>query len=108
MERFIKREHRDDLIFCLMGLSQAYHDAGLLWAARSCALAATERCFAYFHETGTIVRRSLLCLQQLESMELLLGRIPQVLMARRACLFQRRPKNPKTIWQFCIPYPCQK
>jgi hypothetical protein len=31
MERFIKREHRDDLIFCLMGLSQAYHEAGLLW-----------------------------------------------------------------------------
>jgi hypothetical protein len=81
MERFIKREHRDDLIFCLMGLSQAYHEAGLLWAARSCALAATERCFAYFREDGTIVRRSLLCLQQLERMELLLGRIPQLLMA---------------------------
>ena len=81
MERFIKREHRDDLIFCLMGLSQAYHEAGLPWAARSCALAATERCFAYFRENGTIVRRSLLCLQQLERVELLLGRIPQVLMA---------------------------
>jgi hypothetical protein len=81
MERFIKREHRDDLIFCLMGLSQAYHEAGLLWAARSCALAATERCFAYFREDGTIVRRSLLCLQQLERMELLLGRIPELLMA---------------------------
>ncbi len=81
MERFIKREHRDDLIFCLMGLSQAYYEAGLVWAARSCALAATERCFAYFRENGTIVRRSLLCLQQLERMELLLGRIPQLLMA---------------------------
>ena len=81
MERFIKREHRDDLIFCLMGLSQAYHDAGLLWAGRSCALTATERCLAYFRENGTIVRRSLLCLQQLERMELLLGRIPQLLMA---------------------------
>jgi hypothetical protein len=81
MERFIKREHRDDLIFCLMGLSQSYHEAGLLWAARSCALAATERCFAYFRENGTIVRRSLLCLQQLERMELLLGRIPHLLMA---------------------------
>ena len=81
MERFIKREHRDDLIFCLMGLSQAYHEAGLPWAARSCALAATERCFAYFRENGTIVRRSFFCLQQLERMELLLGRIPQLLMA---------------------------
>jgi hypothetical protein len=81
MERFIKREHRDDLIFCLMGLSQSYCEAGLLWAARSCALAATERCFAYFRESGIIVRPSLLCLQQLERMELLLGRIPQLLMA---------------------------
>jgi hypothetical protein len=81
MERFIKREHRDDLIVCLMGLSEAYHQAGLLWAARSCALAGTERCFAYFYEAGTLIRRSLLCLQQLESMEMLLGRIPQLLMA---------------------------
>ena len=81
VERFIKREHRDDLIFCLMGLSQAYYEAGLLWAARSCALAATERCFAYFYESGTIVRRSLFGLQQLERMELFLGRIPQLLMA---------------------------
>jgi hypothetical protein len=81
MERFIKREHRDDLILCLMGLSEGYYEAGLLWAARSCALAATERCFAYYRENGTIVRRSRLCLQQLERMELLLGRIPQLLMA---------------------------
>lgn len=81
MERFIKREHREDLIFCLMGLSQAYYEAGLLWAARSCALAATERCFAYFHEQGTLVRRSRLCLGQLVTMELLLGRIPNLLMA---------------------------
>jgi hypothetical protein len=81
MERFIKREHRDDLIFCLMGLSQAYHSAGLNWAARSCALAATERCLAYYREDGTIVRRSLICLQQLQRIELFLGRIPQVLMA---------------------------
>jgi hypothetical protein len=81
MERFIKREHREDLIFCLMGLSQAYYEAGLLWAARSCALAATERCFAYFHEQGTLVRRSRLCLEQLVKMELLLGRVPNLLMA---------------------------
>ena len=81
MERFIKREHRNELILCLMGLSQAYHEAGLLWAARSCALASTERCFAYFREQGTLVRGSLPCLQQLERMELFLGRIPQLLMA---------------------------
>ena len=37
MERFIKREHRDDLIFCLMGLSQAYREAGLTDAVASIA-----------------------------------------------------------------------
>ena len=73
MERFIKREHRNELILCLMGLSQAYHEAGLLWAARSCALASTERCFAYFREQGTLIRGSLPCLQQLERMELFFG-----------------------------------
>jgi hypothetical protein len=81
MVRFIKREHRDDLIFCLMSLSHAYHKAGLLWAARSCALTAAERCSAYFHESGTIIRQFLPCLQQLEWMELLLGRVPQLLLA---------------------------
>jgi hypothetical protein len=81
MERFIKREHRNDLIFCLIDLSQAYYEADLLWAARSCALAATERCSAYFRESGTIISQFLLSLQHLERMELFLGRIPQLLMA---------------------------
>jgi hypothetical protein len=80
LERLIKREHRDDLIFCLMGLASAYTDAGLLWAARCCALAATERCVAYFFEEGKISPHSLPCLQELTRLELLLGRIPHVLL----------------------------
>jgi len=49
LERFVKREHRDDLISCLIALSDAYTRAGLFWAARSCALSAADRCLAYFH-----------------------------------------------------------
>jgi hypothetical protein len=81
MERFAKREHRDDLISCLMALSAAYVRAGLLWAARSCALSATERCLAYFREEGQLVRFTLSCLEQLVLVELRLGRIAHILMA---------------------------
>lgn len=80
MERFIKREHRDDLIFCLMALSTAYADVGLLWAARSCALAAVERCFAYFREEGRLTRFSHSALMELLRVELRLGRVAHVLM----------------------------
>ncbi|MFQ3456232.1 hypothetical protein PMN64_23405, partial [Bradyrhizobium sp. UFLA01-814] len=81
MERFVKREHRNDLIFCLMALSDAYTKAGLLWAGRSCALSATERCLAYFREGGKLFRFSLSALEQLIMIELRLGRPAHVLMA---------------------------
>ena len=81
MERFIKREHRHDLIFCLMALSDAYTKAGLLWAARSCALAAAERCLAYFREDGNLIRFSLSVIEQLITAELRLGRIAHVMMS---------------------------
>lgn len=80
LERLIKYEYREDLIFCLLGLASAYGDAGLLWAARNCALAATERCLAYFYENGKIIPLSLPCIQELTKIELLLGRIPHILM----------------------------
>jgi hypothetical protein len=80
MERFVKREHRDDLIFCMMALSDAYAEAGLLWAARSCALSAAERCLAYFREEGKLIKFSLSAVQHLIDIEMQLGRLPHVLM----------------------------
>ena len=80
VERFVKREHRDELIFCMMGLSDAYVTAGLLWAARSCALAAAERCLAYYHEEGKLIRRSLTAVERLVVVEMQLGRLAHVLM----------------------------
>jgi hypothetical protein len=80
MERFAKREHRKDLIFCLMALSDAYAGAGLLWAARGCSLSAVERCLAYFHEEGELIKFSLSAIEQLIIIELQLGRLAHVLM----------------------------
>jgi hypothetical protein len=80
LERFVGREHRDDLISCLVALSDAYTRAGLLWAARSCALSAAERCLAYFREEGKLIRFSLSAIEQLITTELRLGRLAHVLM----------------------------
>jgi len=75
LERFTKREHRNDLIFCLMALYQAYRNVGLLWAARCCVLSACERCLAYFAEEGRLMPFTLTCMGKLTEVELCLGRI---------------------------------
>ncbi len=80
MERFFKREHRNDLIFCLMALSDAYANVGLLWASRSCALSAAERCLAYFRQEGRLIKFSLSAIEQLINIELQMGRLAHVLM----------------------------
>jgi hypothetical protein len=78
-ESFIKREYREALVSSLAGCSIAYEQAGLLWAARNCALTAAERCLAFYWEDGTIVRPVLSVLQKLIWLELQLGRIPRLL-----------------------------
>jgi len=80
MERFVKREHRDDLIFCLMTLCHAYLEVDLFWAARCCALSACERCLAYFAEEGRLMPLALSCMRKLTEVELRLGRIAHVLI----------------------------
>lgn len=79
MERFVKREHRDDLILCLVTLHHAYLEVDLLWAARCCALSACERCLAYFAEEGRLLPLTLTCAGKLADVELRLGRIAHVL-----------------------------
>ncbi|HIH2748569.1 hypothetical protein L3V59_40105 [Burkholderia aenigmatica] len=79
MERFVKREHRHDLIFCLVTLYHAYLEVGLLWAARCCALSACERCLAYFAEEGRLLPLALTCVRKLTEVELRLGRIAHTL-----------------------------
>jgi len=81
LDRFRGREYRDEIIQCHLMLASAYSDVGLLWAARSSALAATERCFAYFREEGKIIRIALLAAKTLTLVELRLGRIAHFLTA---------------------------
>jgi len=78
-ESLIKREYREELVSALAGCSVAYQQAGLLWAARNSALSAAERCLAFYHEDGKIVRPVLPCLQHLIWLEIQLGRIPRIL-----------------------------
>ena len=76
-ERLFRREYREELVSSLAGAAQAYGHVGLFWAARSCALAAVERCLAFYREDGTIVRPVLPCLDLLAWQELRLGRLPR-------------------------------
>lgn len=78
-DRLIKREYRHELIMALGGCAGAYEEVGLLWAARNAALAAAERCLAYFKEDGRIIRSAATCLRHLLFVELRLGRVPWVL-----------------------------
>lgn len=78
-DKFIKHEYREELVSSLLGSAFAYENVGLLWAARNSALAATERCLAYFREDGTIVKSILPCIKKLIWLELQLGRFPQLL-----------------------------
>lgn len=80
-ELLVKKEYREELAHALISSSYAYERAGLLWAARSKILAAIERCFAFFKETGEIVPVTVLATKRLVWLELQLGRIPSVLNA---------------------------
>jgi hypothetical protein len=62
-----------------MGCTLAYESAGLLWAARTSALAAATQSFAEFWENGTIIRPALMSVQKLVWLELQLGRVSCVL-----------------------------
>ena len=81
LERFIKHESRNDLIKVLMGLCTAYEQAGLLWAARNCALTAVERCLASYHERGDFNFLIIPSLKKLAWLELKLGRLPRIVEA---------------------------
>ena len=81
MERFVKREDRDDLIFCLMALSDSTPRQGFSGRReRGCALSAAERCLAYLREECKLIKFSLSALEQLIRIELELGRLAHVLM----------------------------
>ena len=80
-ELLTKEEYREELVIALIGMSSAFEQYGLLWAARNKALAAADRALAPFVEHGQINFESLIALNRLVWAELRLGRIPHVLAA---------------------------
>ena len=80
-ELLIKEEYRGELVVALIGVSRAFEQVGLLWAARNKALAAADRTLASFVQEGKIIPQAMIALNRLVWIELRLGRIPHILDA---------------------------
>ena len=80
-ELLIKREYRRELWMTLLGISHALERVGLLWAARSKALAASDLALEAFKEQGQLIPAALIALRWLVWLELRLGRLPHILEA---------------------------
>ena len=79
VDRLLKEEYARDLAMALIGSSQAYESAGLNWAARTYALAATSHAVAAFERHGDLGEYVWRPLRRLAWMEAKLGRVPQFL-----------------------------
>lgn len=77
----VKAEYQEELIEALIGSSIAYLKAGLLWAARNYALAATTQQMTEFARTKRLDNVTPAVLSQLFECETALGRVPQALSA---------------------------
>jgi hypothetical protein len=81
VDLLIKAEYDDDLLQALIGSSFAYEAAGLLWASRNYALAASSHEFAAFKRTNSVDQVSPAVLSRHFWTELRLGRVPNTLSA---------------------------
>jgi hypothetical protein len=86
----IKEEYEDELVGALIGSSFAFEQAGLLWAARNYALAATNQQFSKFRRGGSIEDVNPRVLSRLFRLELRLGRVPQILSAHALEMIVRK------------------
>lgn len=77
----VKEEYQEELVEALIGSSIAYFHAGLLWAARNYALAATTQEMAQFSRTQILDTVTPAVLSQLFECETALRRVPQALSA---------------------------
>jgi hypothetical protein len=77
----VKAEYEDELIEALCGCSVAYMEAGLYWAARNYALAATATECRKYKQSGSADDINPAVLSQWFACELQLGRVPFALVA---------------------------
>jgi hypothetical protein len=74
-----KEEYEGELINALIGSSMAYEEAGLLWASRNYALAATSHECSAFERTGSINQVNPAVVGRQLWTEIKLGRVPNIL-----------------------------
>ncbi|HXS59326.1 MAG TPA: hypothetical protein VN703_00755, partial [Candidatus Sulfopaludibacter sp.] len=79
IKKLAKEESQDDLYFALIGLSQAYRNMGLLWAANNCLLAASSMAIKEWYNEGKLTKRLYRCVEEALKNELFLGRLPNLL-----------------------------
>ncbi len=77
----VKAEYEDELVEALCGCSIAYMEAGLYWAARNYALAATATECRKYNQSGSADDINPAVLSQWFACELQLGRVPFALVA---------------------------
>lgn len=72
-----RHESREQMVSALYMLGRAYHQIGLLWAARGSLLTASSIAANDFYTYGSITAWQAECAEKLKWIELELGRIPQ-------------------------------
>jgi hypothetical protein len=93
-QKLALHESRDEMVLALALGASAYEAAGLLWAARSCMLLASNQALAPFWEHGQLSQRAVTCLSRLIWLELQLGRVPCVFAWTEAMLALRSILTP--------------
>lgn len=77
--KLAKEESQNNMYMALLGLAEAYHQLGLIWASNNCYVAASAISIKSWYENGVINERSYRCAKQLVVNELFIGRIPELL-----------------------------
>lgn len=78
-QKLALEEYKSDWVRAAVACGLGYEGIGLLWAARSNILMATNISFSEYNKHGALPPQSLLLAQKLVWIELQLGRIPHVL-----------------------------
>lgn len=75
-----KEETQHDIYLALLGLAYSYRSIGLLWASNSCFIGAYSISLKPFEEKGIIHKKTYNIAKEILSNEILIGRIPQILI----------------------------
>jgi len=75
-----KEETQHGTYLALIGLAYAYRNMGLLWASNSCFIGAYSISLKPFEEKGVINKKTYNIAKEILTNEILIGRIPQILI----------------------------